>query len=287
MGYKNKLKRIRQDLFVQACRLCNLTTFNRFVCDVERRVDRAEVFFILGLGRSGTSFLAELLNGCDGVSVYHEPVFRDYHEEVFASQESSAKREYIKKYRLWCMWNLIRSSNPKCYGEVNSLLRYHVRELKQCFPSSRLLYIVRDGRNVVSSIMARNHYRDNARGHHAVSPLYGSAYYEKWKDMNRFEKVCWLWADSNQRLRKQLGTAVQLEQLVSSYPYFKEHVESALQIDVGEIRWGKYVDRPRNTTKNVAEYVAYDDWTEVMKKSFSTICREEMLYAGYDCEPPL
>jgi hypothetical protein len=52
-------------------------------------------FFILGFGRSGTAFMAKLLNQAKGAYVFHEPVFEDFYAHLRAHYYPPAAEEYI------------------------------------------------------------------------------------------------------------------------------------------------------------------------------------------------
>lgn len=59
-----------------------------------------KIFFILAMGRSGTKFLATLLNEAPDGYVVHEPVWEDFPAYVDAFYNPQKAKWYIKKFRL-------------------------------------------------------------------------------------------------------------------------------------------------------------------------------------------
>ena len=113
------------------------------------------LFFVLGMGRSGTSFFANLLDSDPHSYVVHEPVQRDFsaYQDAFHSPEKADL--YIRRFRGKEMFLRASGRGVSTYGEVNSTMRRHVHALRRIFPNARYLHLVRDGRDVVRSMMAR------------------------------------------------------------------------------------------------------------------------------------
>ena len=57
-----------------------------------------------------------------------------------------------------------------------------------------------------------------------IHPPEGSPYAQRWPDMTRFEKVCWLWSEENRYLRENIPTTVRFECLLRDYDYFCSRV---------------------------------------------------------------
>lgn len=108
----------------------------------------SKTFFITGLGRSGTMFLATILNRSTSYRVVHEwqlpPVWRDGRLKRFPILRFMLARTPLGKFR-------------KGYGEVNSHLRRTVDISGvgcEAFIEKRGV-ILRDPRDVVASVMNR------------------------------------------------------------------------------------------------------------------------------------
>lgn len=112
-----------------------------------------QTFFITGLGRSGTKFLASVLNRSQNYSVVHEwdlplPGFRDR----WLGERGGGR---FPIHRFW----LARHPFPgarRGYGEVNSFLRFTLgRDAGSERFVERRAVIVRDPRDIIASIMNR------------------------------------------------------------------------------------------------------------------------------------
>src|SRR5215204_3331714 len=126
---------------------------------VEQWIASKKFFFILALGRSGTTFLAHLLNMASNALVFHEPIRSDidaYRRAFFSPDEAE---RYIASFRKKEMYLRTRTKDFRVYGEVNSLLRRHYDALSRHFPAAGFLHMVRDGRDVVRTMMSTDALR--------------------------------------------------------------------------------------------------------------------------------
>lgn len=123
---------------------------------IEQWATKTNLFFILALGRSGTTFLAKLLHQIPNTVVFHEPVQEDFKAYREAFNNPLAAKWYIHTFRKKEIYLRMRENHHvKSYGEVNSALRRHVEALKRAFPQATFIHLVRDGRDVVRSMMSR------------------------------------------------------------------------------------------------------------------------------------
>ena len=117
--------------------------------EIERWIASKKFFFILAIGRSGTTFLSHLLNLSADAVVFHEPARSDIdaYRRAFFSPDDAER--YIASFRKKEIYLRTRMKEFTVYGEVNSLLRRHVHALSRHFPAAGFLHVVRDGRDVV------------------------------------------------------------------------------------------------------------------------------------------
>lgn len=242
--------------------------------------DDKSVFFLLGMGRSGTNFLADMLSHCPVTLVHHEPVTEDFDAFVEAHSSEARALSYIENFRVAQMYHLAKAHDIRCYGEVNSALRFHGKALKAVLPKAKLLHLVRDGRDVVRSIMERKHYMPEATSHHNLAPLPTDPLYAKWNSLSRFEKVCWLWADANRRVAQDVPDWIAFEPLVSDYRYFRGRLLEPVGLEMDEATWNKLVSSPTNVTKKFS-FPKWQDWGASQRAMFDAICGEQMARFGY------
>ena len=66
---------------------------------IEKLLEDKNIFFILSIGRSGTQFLANLLNKAKKTYIVHEPVRSDHraYQEAYRSEKKALN--YIENFR--------------------------------------------------------------------------------------------------------------------------------------------------------------------------------------------
>ena len=248
---------------------------------IQEWLDQVDTFFILGMGRSGTNFLASMLGKCPDALVFHEPLAEDFNAFVEAHKSYDNALQYLTNFRLERMHALAQNHNIHHYGEVNSALRYHAKAIKVAMPRARLLHLVRDGREVVRSVMERRHYTPETTGHHDLRPLPSDPLYERWDTLSRFEKVCWLWTDANRRLAEEVPRWVSFESLIGDYDYFKENLLDPLGLELSEALWSEMVRAPTNVTREFS-FPPWQQWDTTQRAAFDAICGEQMAHFGYN-----
>lgn len=256
-------------------------------------------FFILSHGRTGTKFLAKLLNGCDGAVVHHEPTPSDSnivfysHAGVFRSVLNGMLEDRFQQL-------LLQADGADVYGECNSYLRFEGEWLKNNLDAT-VIYLCRDGRDFVRSAYPRKLYTE-LEPQLSIVPLDGSAYADKWHGMSRFEKICWYWTDTYDKLwEHSQGEIHRVEYLLSDYRAFNDVILKKVGLSIAEEVWRKAVMVPENSTsgnlmrKKLATLLKgnaakvdgkqlppWTDWTEEQHDSFNRICGPTMLKLGYE-----
>ncbi len=238
-------------------------------------------FFILGFGRSGTAFLADLLNSAPGAYVFHEPVLEDIPAHLRAHYDAMTAVRYLNGFRWMEICTRMRGQVPGVYGEVNSHLRCHVAAIKHTLPRVTLIHIVRDGRNVVRSTIPRRMMTPRNPFSLMIHPLNSDPWYSYWSKMDRFARLCWYWQEENRRLRMNIGQTIQLEKILTNYGYFHDEVLVPLGIEVDQKTWQAATASPRNAT-TTHQMPKWDDWTPEQQHIFREICGDEMAKYGYE-----
>ena len=239
-----------------------------------------KVFFILAHGRSGTNFLANLLDQSQGAHVFHEPVVEDFSAYLKAFHDVKNADKYIQGFRKREIYLRMRHIPAGVYGEVNGMLRRHAAAIRNAFPAVTLIHLVRDGRDVVRSTMSRKMVQIKNFYSMGIYPGKLDPWRARWKDMDRFSRVCWLWQEENALLRKEINRTVQFEQILSGYEYFCNEILEPCQVFLDKKVWEAAVTSPRNITSSF-EMPKWKDWTPAQQKTFREICGDEMEKCGY------
>ncbi len=264
-------------------RLCYRGLVERIAPTTEDALDllrHRRLFVITSTGRSGTMWLADLLNRIDGAYVVHEPIPEEGydHAEAFAHPEEAAP--YLRNFRLRDMALRIRQLQPAVYGEVNGLLRRHMQALRDLLPNTRTIQLVRDGRDFVTSVMNRQTYSPQDKIYGSFQPPADVMDPAEWLSMDRFSRICWMWAQENAHIRKYTDSFARFEEITTRYDLFKEQILSPLDLDLDEGVWTRHTKNRVNATQ-VRQHASYDGWTADQKDAFWPLCEAEMAVYGY------
>lgn len=205
---------------------------------------RRRCFFVLAQGRSGTAFLADLLNRDGNAQVRHEPWPGD--PAVLGLSRSGRFEKVVSSLLEGRFGVLLEECDAPIYGEVNSYLRYVAPWLRSRLDAT-LLHVVRDGRDFVRSAWIR----DVQRPGHAQLPMVPTdddPAAERWHEMDRFRRICWIWAHTNERLARDVERWVRLEDLLRDFEVLREAILKPTGVTVSEGDWRECVHRPRNTS---------------------------------------
>lgn len=241
-----------------------------------------DIFFGFGLYRSGTSFLAALLSEhYPHVATKHEANVFDYLAYSSALRQPGTASKYLARYRLPELHNRLSRTKTMGYGEVNPFLRRHAAAIRELLPNARLFTIVRDGRRVVRSLMAREFFRPYDPMAPLVRPPDNDPFRAQWHTMTRFEKVCWMWATDNAFLLMHAPHVVRLEDLVTDYDYFTTNVTEYLGLPpLPPDTWFAATQAHVNPTPvNAAKEQM--PWGSREKEAFEAICGTMQERLGY------
>ncbi len=247
---------------------------------VQQWAAATKLFFVLGMGRSGTALLAQLLNQDPRAYVCHEPVRRDFRAGAEARRDGQRVEHYVSSFRGKEIFLRARAHGSPIYGEVNSALRRHVYALMTLFPGATYLHLVRDGRAVVRSMMVRTTLTAADPYTAMLRPPPGDPWHDAWPQMDRFARLCWYWQAENAFVRRAIGVTIRFEDLLNDYDYFCASLLTPCGIRISHEQWVAAVARPQNQTTRhaLAEPAA---WSRAQKATFLAICANEMRASGY------
>lgn len=247
---------------------------------IKEVLNEKKLFLITSTGRTGTVLLSKMLNKISGAYVVHEPLFRETKYHRLAMEDPRFSYNFLKDFRIKEMVYRIEKNNCNRYGEVNGALRRNIKELKELFPSMKIIHIVRDGRKVISSVLNRN------------TLLRGDAYYnlqpsscivdtQTWSKFNRFEKITYLWAAENKYMRENSDLTIRFEDMISNYKYFKKNILDVLGLKLNHQEWAESMHKKVNKTKKIKTDTEFKKWSDDQKNFFNVHCSNEMQKNGY------
>jgi hypothetical protein len=187
-------------------------------------------FFIVGCARSGTTSLARILDNADNGFCLIEPAPNLNRETRLAMDAVPLERDQVVR-RLIMPRLAERGERGRVYGEKSITLAPFVAEV-YALTGCRFVYVYRDGRDVVRSLMDWHElvfgtvYREApdagdlapiALARAAALPAWldmsdysrprprpGSALYDLWETMPREEMCAWYWSTVNELYLDQL-----------------------------------------------------------------------------------
>ena len=152
--------------------------------------------------------------------------------------------------------------------------------MKEVFPIAKQFHIVRDPKKVLRSLMSRELFDRKDPMAQIIYPPKEEAHSEEWSRMNRFEKLCWLWAADNKFIRENTHHTIRFEDLRKDFDQFDQDVLQYLGLEMSADSWQSDIDQVYNFTPHYT-FPEYPDWTAEDKRSFERICGEEMTVYGY------
>ncbi len=255
------------------------------------------MFFLMSIGRSGSKFLANLLNTDQRGVVLHLPNHFDKH--LISMQYSGSMNNVSSLYLKKRFKELLdQYCNKIFYGEVNSYLRFSIDWLKENY-NPQFIHIVRDGRDFVRSVYMRKVFTQDEYSM-PLFPKDSDSFSTKWFSLSRFEQLCWYWKFTNEYLANKINNYVKFENLISDYTEFQTKVAKPLLINIDKTTWLNHYLVPLNssrrilfnkkmknifmpwTKKRVLHTIPqWKDWDINMTNTFWNICEDTMNHFGY------
>jgi len=234
------------------------------------------MFFVLSSGRSGSQTIASTLDGYGNcVCTHHrEPelvieatqyYYGEYSENEIAKVLSDTRT---------------KDSQNKIYGDVNLQYSLIMPIIEQVFPDAKYIWLIRDGRDVVSSMYYRRWYDpedlkvpDEWKKARLHGDRTGDFSTSEWQAMSRFAKCCWLWKKYNliieshlRRLDQKRWMGVRLDRLKVTLPNIAKFL--------GLIDTRKVMVEKLNVAYQAVTY--WEGWNTEERKIFESICGEVM-----------
>ncbi|MEL7447565.1 MAG: hypothetical protein AAFN78_00055 [Pseudomonadota bacterium] len=237
------------------------------------------LFLITSTGRTGTTWLATLLNTIDGVRATHEPVPAEQAAHAAALADPASAAPYVETFRMReIAWRLQDDRNA-IYGEVNGALRRHLEALRASLPQLTVLHIVRHPRNVVASMLNRDALTPNDRIYRELAfPAAIDA--ARWQAMSRVERLCWLWSADNAYMRRHASGLAVFEDITQSYGSLREQVLDPLGLSLDEAVFDAHRNRGRNETRRATR--VEHEWSDAEEAAYDEYCGAELAhYARY------
>ena len=175
-------------------------------------LDSVTPLFIVSTGRSGSTTIARTLNQHPRVTAVHEP-----HRSLIRLSTEWAhglRDPDLVRAELYATYDASVCPGPDVFAESDQNLSVLLDPLLSRAHHARVLWLVRDGRDVVSSALRKGWYqggapadnRSNAWDDYRLrGDLCGEVEKEAWEGMTAFEKNCWYWSYVNRAIESSLA----------------------------------------------------------------------------------
>lgn len=279
---------------------------------------------ITSLGRTGTKFFAGMMSNLSAdVTSIHEPDIIHLSYKLghtvtdLLSQINTVGVNNLIFNKMMGKWTLIDLSDRRFYGEltrekaVQLLYEYRHNFIESCsskvylesnvgyyglidividvFENQRVAYIVRDGRDWVTSNMNWGEMFNKGFIRETIGHSWPTAEYLKddqyshqWKSMDRFEQLCWAWASLNTYALDTLSSnpfsrIFKFEEIFYSqnrYSHLEDFIDFLLnfpgqlpvQINLAD---GVLEDRVHASS---GTFPGWEDWGDERIQTFNNLC---------------
>lgn len=244
--------------------------------------------FVTGLGRSGTTFLANLLSGVPRITSDHERIGDREYWLLSWYLGGNYSVPYLQREK-----SVIDSkfSEKTLYVDVNSYLQNSVPQVREVFGSSSVLHLVRDPKEVIRSIYTRRNDNDI----HLLPK--DESQIRNWLEKDRFYQVCLNWKLAIEQMVEHNVEPVKFEELTTNYQYISEKLLKPYNISLSEGEWQQAKAKKANKTPSKPyryvyaklkgkqfqkdELGKFDSWTVEYQNIYNDVCAELAEKLGY------
>ena len=234
------------------------------------------MFFIVTTGRSGSTTIARVLS--------QHPLCVCSHEQHRILIKLSAERchgqvedEEIQFYLTGMFPHRV---GLQLYGESNQRLSYLIPLLSELNTNPKFLWLIRDGRKVVASMVSRGAYgHEQSAGptkiwakYRIQGDLCNDVTSETWQMMSPFEKCCWYWSYTNRMIDNDLAKLSQDVWIMIRLEDISMYLNEVLKF----LELPFYPLKLVQANKHVDTTYHFTNWSEEEQEAFSFWCGQGM-----------
>jgi hypothetical protein len=248
----------------------------------------SKYIFVLSTARAGSSWLANFVDRATNARGLHEWTFnhrRDGREFFPDKRTNDDYLGLIENEKL--SEKLIDSTHAyfriqkRDMLEANVYLEPFIEQITRVMPEAVLVHLHRNGRDVVRSILNRRWYDTPLDRKHRAVPL------AQWHNLNQFQRACWYYRFTNERLAHFTNHRLSFERMVSDRAYLTEQL-AALGLIVHPLLADNEFGKRINAAASNAVPV-FEEWPAALQAEFASICGGTQELLGYETAkaPPL
>ena len=232
------------------------------------------MLIITGTGRCGTATLARMLKG------HHEFRVQYLLDKYFLNASPLSDPFLSIQKRIEAMLDLHQGIERRTFIDSSNLYIYFIDALCALDPSTRVILLVRNGKDFVRSALSRRWHEQNIFG---TFPLRDDLYYEKWPSMTPIQKNAWIWVFRNTRALEGLKTVHESRKLIVKV----EDMRDPETLDKIEAFTGIGITERTLAEKGINANPSFDlppkeEWSDSMNRDFDEIAGGMMRLFGYE-----
>lgn len=239
--------------------------------------------FVLSAARSGSNWLANFVDRATSARGLHEWTLNHRREEEAFVPDKRTNDDYASLMEdVRTASGLLRAARAffsLSRGDVveaNVYLEPFLEQMQAVMPEAVLVHLHRDGRDVVRSTLNRGWYDTPLDRRHRTVPVDG------WENLTQFERACWYWRYTNERIERFTDRRLAFEQMVRDLGMLTAFL-GELGIVVHPLLAAE--EFPKRLNAGSADVIpAWAEWPEKFQAAFASICGEMQRTLGYDIQ---
>jgi hypothetical protein len=254
--------------------------------------DQHPCVFVLSTGRTGTETMAALLSLARNVVSLHEPLPKLYGFSRIAYEHFSdpVAQEMLTEVFSSLREELLNMSLESGLGyvETSPQVTFFAPAIFAACPNARFIHLVRDPREVVRSGMRRKWFDGHMSDKYRITPLVNSPAASRWGSYNPFQKILWLWSETNQWISHFLAALPPQNKVML-------HSEDVFSGDPDTIhKLFDFINSPAPSNEQIKRllgkklnaqtsgtFPTSSNWTSEMQRDLKNIAGETALKLGY------
>lgn len=272
----------------------SIKTFSNFFWADIQDWKGKDIVFIISTGRTGTQWLAEFFNNSfQNLLALHEPdpSFLNLGKDFLTNNISfdSAKKRYLIG-REHVLYGLEKNNN-NIYIESNNRLFSMIPLIKELFPDSKIIHVVRDCRDFILSLHKKNYSKNGFSGlPFNATDFPDDRYHDSWYQLTVNEKIAWYWNMVNETIidntqKDNDVLRIKFEDIFNKNKEYKglERIINFCGVAPNSFSLDKHNDSLMNKKNASSNYLLppWEEWDRDLKENVLKISGDLMEYFGY------
>ncbi len=231
------------------------------------------MLIITGTGRCGTATFARMFGG------HHEFRVQYLFDKYFLKADPFSDPFRSIQKRIEAMLDLHQGIDRGTFIDSSNLYIYFIDALYTLDPSTRVILLVRNGKDFVRSALSRRWHEHIQFGN---VPTYDNPYFHKWSRMSSLKKNTWIWVYRNKKALEGLKKLPEGNKMIVRIEDIREKdtLERLKVFSGTELKEREWAAKKVNANPSFA-LPPKEEWSDSMNRDFNEIAGDMMKYFGY------